>query len=132
MAGIIIPGDRTKKQPVRAYCMNPECRETSTDERFEFDVENDKFACPKCGNDHPSSVGVLALVHFLVKDPKGPIRGGEGRYRLACDAARVVLATNTNREAASGMFEAVNCPGCLKVAIDEGLAPMQGSVPRFN
>jgi hypothetical protein len=113
MSGIAIPSDRTTKQPVRAYCYNPECKPVDGD-RFEFGVSNDRFACPKCGAFLPPMVGVLSLVHLLVRDPKGPIIGEGGlRWRLACEERRAYLATVTNNEAATVVREVANCPGCL-------------------
>jgi hypothetical protein len=123
MAGQSIPFDRTTKQPVRAYCLNPECRESSDDQRYEFDAPHDKFCCPKCGADGPLMVGLLTLIHLLVSDRKGPVVGSEGRrYRLACSATRAHLATTTNNEAATGYVPAVNCPACLRAAHDAKLA----------
>ncbi len=113
MANIIVPGDRTSKQPARGFCTNPECLESSDDDRFEFDVQHGDVVCPKCGCDHAPTVGLLVLIHYLVKDPKGRIRGLAGRYRLACDSQRAYLATTTNQEAATGDLRHVNCPGCL-------------------
>jgi hypothetical protein len=132
MAGIDIPVDRCAHQMPRGYCLNPECLESNTDSRYEFDVDQDKFSCPKCGSDSPVMVGLLVLIHFLVRDQKGPVVGQGIRYRFACDAKRAHLATNTNLEAASGDIKAVNCPGCLKAAHDQNLTNIQGwqLVPR--
>ena len=114
MTGIIIPGDRTTKQRARGYCMNPQCLDASTDQQFEFDVEDDLFACPKCGANTSPMVGLLVLTHLLIPDPKGKIVGAGGiPYMLACDDTRAYLATCTNQEAATGEPSAVNCPGCL-------------------
>jgi hypothetical protein len=114
MAGIIIPTDRTTKQQPRGYCLNPECLESSDQERFEFDVDHDRFACPKCGANSSPMAGLLVLTHLLMRDHKGPLIGAGGlKYRVACDDTRAYLATVTNQEAASGDVTAVNCPGCL-------------------
>lgn len=114
MTGIVIPGDRTTKQPITGYCFNPQCRETSDASRYEFVVEHDRFACPKCGATNPSCVGLLVLTHLLVADVTGPVIGSSGsRWRFACDGKRSILATDTNLEAATGMPEVANCPGCL-------------------
>jgi hypothetical protein len=119
MAGIIIPGDRTSKQPARGYCTNPECRESNLDSRFEFDLPHDRLACPKCGADRQPLVGLLALVHLLVRDKAGPVRGVGGlRYKLACDEKRAYLATVSNQEAATGDVRAANCPGCLRAVVN--------------
>lgn len=117
MSGISIPGDRTTRAMARGYCLNPACLNASADDRFEFNVEDDLFACPKCGNNSPPGVGLLVLVHFLVPHERGPIMGATQRFALACDNARAYLATTTNLEAASGLLSAVNCPECLK-AVD--------------
>lgn len=117
MAGIIIPGDRSVKQQSFGVCMNPACREVSTDERFTFPVEHDHFACPKCGANKSPTVNLLALIHFLIPDRQGPIEGMGGlRYRLGCDEKRAYLATTTNQEAATGELAAANCVGCLAEA----------------
>ena len=114
MSKIIIPGDRTTKQPARGYCLNPECRETSDASRFEFEVTNGEVVCPKCGANEAPTVGLLVLIHLLVPDKNGPIKGMNGRYRLACDSKRAYLATGTNQEAATGDVRHANCPGCLE------------------
>lgn len=117
MSGIVIPGDRSIKQQSFGVCMNPACRNVSTDERFIFPVDDDHFACPKCGADKPPVAGLLAQIHLLIPDPKGVIEGAGGlRYRLACDENRAYLATATNQEAATGELAAANCPGCLAEA----------------
>jgi len=130
MSGIIVPCDRTTKQPGRGYCFNPDCRESSLDDRFEFNIEDDLLACPKCGATDPPMVGLLVLTHFLVTDPKGPVVGARRqRYRLACDSHRAYLATRTNMEAASGELSAVNCPGCLAAAMEQKLPARSGLEP---
>lgn len=133
MSGIVIPEDRTTKQQSFGVCMNIECREVSTDERFTFPVNDDHFCCPKCGADKPPMVGMLAMVHLLIRAKEGPIEGMGGlRYRLACDSVRSYLATHTNQEAATGEIAAVNCVGCLaeaeklKIKQPAGFAMVQG------
>lgn len=128
--GIQVPGDRTTKQPATGYCLNPACRESSTDERFVFSVEHDHFGCPKCGNDSPLTVGLLTCVHFLIADNAGKIQGSGQRYRLACDASRAYLATVTNNEAATGLIAAVNCVGCLAAAEELGLTAQGWALKR--
>lgn len=124
---IIIPGDRTEKQPVRAFCRNVECLESSDQKRFEFDVEHEHVACPKCGATEAPMIGVLALTHFLHRNPQGKIVGMGGlRYQIACDANRAYLATMTNQEAATDQLPVVNCPGCLKAAAEKKLKDKQG------
>jgi len=117
MSGIVIPGDRSVKQPSFGVCINLDCREKSTDERFVFQVDDDHFCCPKCGADKPPIAGLLAQIHFLIRDPKGPIEGAGGIcYRLACDDKRAYLATHTNQEATTGKLAAANCVNCLAKA----------------
>lgn len=116
MSGLAIPVDRTMRQPPRGYCLNPACLGRSSDSRFEFEVDHDRFSCPKCGNDRPPGVGLLVLTHLLVSDHRGPIDGITGRYRLACDERRAYLATLTNLEAATGEPSIANCPTCLAEA----------------
>lgn len=115
MSGIAIPHDRTTKQQVMGYCLNPECKPNpQTNQYFTFEVEHDRFACPKCGAYKQPYVGVQVLTHWLVQDPKGPIEGDGGlRWRIACDNDRAYLATFTNLEAATRAVEVANCPGCL-------------------
>ncbi len=127
MSKVFIPEDRTQKQPVTCICRNPECLESSEDEHFKFTTEHSQIACPKCGADRAPMVAVLALVHFLTRDPKGPIVGYGGlKYAFACAEKRAYLATMTNQEAATGDIRSVNCPGCLKAAADRKLAPLAG------
>jgi hypothetical protein len=125
--GIPIPKDRTTQQRPRAYCMNPQCRDVS-DEEFHFNVENDHFACPKCGNNQPPGVGLLVLTHLLVPDRKGPIVGENGsRWRLGCEQKRAYLATVTNLEAATGDPAVANCTGCLAEAARLGITQAGGT-----
>jgi hypothetical protein len=58
-------------------------------------------------------VGLLALIHLIVKHPQGRIKGVGGiRYGIACDPERAYIATNTNNECGTGDPAAVNCSGC--------------------
>jgi len=124
---LIIPSDRTNKQPVACICRNPECLENSNDPHFAFVTDKTPIECPKCGANQSPMVGLLSLVHFLYREKKGPIVGYGGlRYALACSSTRAYLATNSNQEAATGDFASVNCPGCLKNAIDKKLVPITG------
>lgn len=128
-ATITIARDRTLKQPVRGYCLNPNCAcGSGAFDRFEFTVKNDAFACPKCGANEAPLVGVLVLIHLLVHDQeKGEFKGMKGlRYRLACDRKREHLATNTNLEAATGTLAHVTCPGCRRAAARLNLKTNQG------
>lgn len=126
---IIIPGERTQKQPVTAFCRNPQCLPDSGAKRFEFEVTHADVACPKCGATEAPMIGLLSLIHFLYRNPKGKILGQGGiRYQLACDDSRGYLATLGNDEAATDQLIAVNCPGCLKAAHDKKIADSQGLV----
>lgn len=128
MPGIAIPSDRTTKQQARGYCLNPACRERSEDDRFEFPVDHDHYACPKCGCDQPPTVGLLVLTHLLVADPRGRVRGDNGmRFRLACDAGRAHLATLTNLEAVTGDPKYATCLGCLAEAERRKVITPQGT-----
>lgn len=124
MSKILIPGDRTTSQPVTAYCQNFECLVDG--QRFEFPTEGD-VKCPKCGANQAPMIGLLSLIHFMVRDPVGPIQGAAARYHLACAPKRRTLATATNLESASDQLIAVNCPGCLDVANHQRLAAIQGT-----
>ena len=111
--GIKVPEDRTIMQPVLASCRNPACRDDSS-KAFEFFVENDNFACPKCGADKAPLVHIKVLTHLLIPHPQGPIKGSGGsRYVIACDDKRAYLATATNLEAATDQIKVANCPGCI-------------------
>ena len=123
---IILPSDRTTKQPLMAFCRNVECIEDG--KRFEFEVQHDPITCPKCGATEHPLIGVMSLIHFLHRADKGPIPGTGGlRYQVACDPTRTYLATDTNDEAASDQLGAVNCPGCLKAAADKKIKDNQGA-----
>lgn len=131
MAKLILPSSipvgRTDKQPVHACCMNPECRESSDDERFEFEATSDPIVCPKCGADRPPFVHPLVLIHFLTRNNTGKIVGQSGlKYSLACDESRVTIATNTNQEAGTADARMVNCPGCLQAIVTKKLVPLSG------
>lgn len=109
---LVIPSDRTTKQPVKALCRNPECAGEGM--YFEFEAQHDRFACPKCGANKPPTIDLLVLTHLLVRNPQGPIEGEGGlRWQIACDTRRAYLATATNLEAATTAKEVANCPGCL-------------------
>lgn len=128
---IIIPGDRSQKQPAKGFCRNVQCLESSGAKRFEFVVnaDHDEVACPKCGATESPMIGLLTLIHFLHRNPKGKIVGAGGlRWQLACDEPRAYLATMSNDEAASDQLQVVNCPGCLKAAAEKKLEDKQGLV----
>lgn len=99
------------KYPVFWLCRNPECR---PDNARAFSFQSDYPECPKCGAE-PPLVQKRALVHLLLRNPKGPILGMKGlRWELACDVDRDWLATGDNGEAATGLSFHVNCQVCLK------------------
>lgn len=116
--GLVIHPDQSTKQPVTWCCLNPACQEKGK----RYDFERDQPLCPKCGADGYPIVQKRILIHFIVADPKGPIEGQFGRFRMACDPPRELLGTHTNGEAASGEIAACNCPGCLKVIGEAMLA----------
>lgn len=121
-----VPNDRTIKQPAAGFCRNPECREKS-DEEFQFVVEHDHFACPKCGANSLPMVGVLVLTHLMIRNEAGPIVGHGGlRWALGCDQVRAYLATTTNQEAATDNPKLANCPGCLDRAASLGIKTHAG------
>jgi hypothetical protein len=121
VTGIVLPQDRTQRQPARCYCYNPECKPVDAD-RYEFETEHDYFECPKCGANEPPMVGTLVLIHLLKRNRMGPIKGDGGlRYSIACDEKRAYLATRTNLEAVTTVPSVSNCPGCLKAAHDQKL-----------
>jgi len=100
---------QTTKQPVIWCCLNQDCNENG--KRFIFESEYD--VCPKCGFTHPI-VYKRSLIHVLVKDKDGPIRGDMGfRYRMLCSPKRTYLSTGKNGEAATVKVDLANCPGCL-------------------
>ena len=122
--GIMIPRDRSTRQPVLAYCRNPECRENGNE--FEFLTENDRFCCPKCGADEPRFVGIKTLIHFLIPDRDGPISGSGSNYFIACDTRRAYMATFTNLEQCTGDPACANCPDCLAEAVRRKINIPQG------
>jgi hypothetical protein len=113
---VVIPEDRSLKQPSMGFCRNPACRDRS-DQEFTFVIEHDPVVCPKCGADQEPMIGMLVMTHLLIPDPAGPISGSGGlRYHIACDVRRAYLATATNLEAVTDNVKVANCPGCLAVA----------------
>lgn len=121
-----IPKDRSRSQPIRAWCANPLCAERA-DKRLEWNVTGDLVQCPKCKASRSPYVGIYVLIHLLVPADDGPIAGSGGRrWAIACDPTRAHLATGTNQEAATDDPEAANCPGCLRVAEDRGIASPSG------
>jgi hypothetical protein len=127
---ISVPHDRTTAQPVTGFCLNRECCSNADGEpidRFTWEVTSGEIACPKCGANESPLVGLLTLVHMLLRDNNGPIKGVGGlRYRLACDAKRRTLATTTNLEAATGDLRACNCTGCLAFCADKNITKNTG------
>lgn len=123
-----VPYDRTIKQPVRCFCLNPECIDAGND-RYEFTIQHADVVCPKCGANQVPVVGVLAIVHFIMRDRHGALMGHGGlRYRLACEPRRTFIATHTNLEAGSGELSAVSCVRCLAIAKEQNAAASQGTV----
>ena len=121
MGAIVMPNDRSVKNPARGFCRNPECQETKGEE-FTFPIEHAHVSCPKCGANAAPMIGVFVLIHLLIPVRGGPIRGEGGRsFALACDDERSYLATRTNLEAASGDIEVINCPQCLDNARKLGI-----------
>ncbi|AMV31330.1 hypothetical protein VN12_04380 [Pirellula sp. SH-Sr6A] len=115
-SGIVIPNERTHKQPNFAFCANPKCAENGLE--FRFQIEDTLMPCPKCGATHAPLVGMLAKTHLLVQDRMGHLVGSGGlRYRIACDTEnkRHVISTPENHELATGDRRIANCLDCLKV-----------------
>ncbi len=111
--GIIVPEDRSLKQPVMGFCRNPECCDVAGVE-FNFMIEHDHAACPKCGADREPMIGMLVLTHLLLPLKGGPIIGRGGiQFVIACDSQRAYTATATNLEAVTDNPKISNCPGCL-------------------
>lgn len=70
--------------------------------------------CPRCGASEQAIVR-LVDVHFVVADPKGPIKGRLGRYKVACEPGRQYLArSHMDSYAASGEPTAVTCRSCMR------------------
>lgn len=92
-------------------CQNEECS-TDPHGRLIFDFMADEPVCPTCGADGrtPEGHNVViprTVIHLLVKDKAGPLKGERGRYRLACqpEAKRVAGQFTTVPSAAT-------CPLC--------------------
>ena len=95
--------------------MVPECAEANGNQRFEW--EGDYDTCQRCGSSGYPAVILLALLHFLIPDQAGQIRGKYGRrFRMACHKSREYLATMTNQEGATNDLKAVSCPECIREA----------------
>lgn len=101
---------RTTKQPLSWQCNNPECSVDGALYRFQADIPK----CPKCSMEGFPYILMLALIHYMLPDPKGVFLGSRGRYDLACQKSRTYLSLPDNNEAATGDPSVVNCPGCLK------------------
>jgi hypothetical protein len=103
------PG-RTDKQPLVWSCSNPKCVE---DFKI-FTFESDQPKCPKCTCEGPPVIQLQALIHLLVPDKAGKIRGMYGRYKIACDPKRAFVSTGKENEVGTDDINAANCPDCLK------------------
>jgi hypothetical protein len=113
---VIVPQDRSLKQPAVGFCRNPKCRDRS-DQEFTFTIKHDQPACPKCGANREPMIGMLVLTHLLIPTAAGPVLGVGGlRYAIACEAKRAYLATATNLEAVTDNPAIANCPGCIERA----------------
>lgn len=120
-SAVVMPADRSTKNPATGFCRNPKCQE-QLGELFRFPIEHAHVSCPKCGANRTPMVGVFALVHLVLPLEGGKIRGAGGiSLSLACDPDRDYLATRTNNEAASDDIEAVNCPQCIANAKKLGI-----------
>lgn len=125
MSSVVMPRDRTNKQPARGFCRNPQCREEAQAD-FTFEIRHAHVACPKCGANRSPMVGVFVITHLLLPVKGGPLRGSDGRsYALVCDDKRAYTATHSNLEAASGDIEVVNCPQCVDNAKKLGIVQNQ-------
>lgn len=123
MSSIVMPNDRSTKQPARGFCRNPNCRDSDKkSDDFTFPIEHAHVACPKCGANTSPMVGIFVLIHMLIPVADGPLAGTGGiRYALACDDQRAYMATSTNLEAATNDIECANCPGCIANAAILGI-----------
>lgn len=127
-SSVVMPNDRSTKNPARGFCRNPKCRDTpGTD--FTFPIEHAHVTCPKCGANKTPLVGVFVLTHLLIPVNGGPLRGTGGiSYALACDDRRAYTATHTNLEAASGDIDVTNCPQCEANAAKLGIKKQSESL----
>lgn len=108
---------RTQSQPLEWVCTNPECIQTDEERKNHYvRFVSEKPKCPRCTQEGPPVIKLLALVHLLLPDPKGKIQGQYKRWRIACDKDRDYLALTDNNEAATDVPAAANCPGCIKAA----------------
>lgn len=89
-------------------CCNPDC---AAHPDFEADVP----VCPDCKADgrlHSALLTELVPVHYLVKNPTGPIRTAVGNRSVACKPALARIP-----QAATGERFAVTCPACKASAV---------------
>lgn len=84
--------------------------------------------CPRCGRGYVPGAGQVAPltdVHLVVMAEDGPIWGGEGRQRVACQPRRDYLATTVDDFfAASDDPRAVTCPACRATREYQGMAAL--------
>ena len=114
-------------------CHHPDCPGDPDDPTQPVRFEAEHGVCPACGADvrkpeHKSVIALLARVHLLVKDPKGPLAGQGYRYRIACDAG----ARNTGGRG-TGEPGATTCPQCQAMPEFKRLAAengFEGHAPR--
>lgn len=79
------------------------------------DFENADGVCPKCAagvKTHPRTVVQREVIHYLVNDDAGPIRGPNGNRRVACDPDAKRLPRQ-----ATALAAAVSCPACKASAV---------------
>jgi hypothetical protein len=99
-------------------CLNPDCAAPGGPAVFDYEAAGG--ACPKCGTTPaaaPNAVVERACIHYLVNDPRGPIRLPHGGRQVAC----LPLLARLPRYA-TGERVAVTCPACRATAVFAGHA----------
>lgn len=109
-------------------CSNESCS-TDPHGRTIFDFELPAGAppiCPKCQADprkpeFKHTIVKLAVIHFHIKDAKGPDIGRGSRYRIACGGT-------LSGKMGTAAHQAVTCPECKKsaefLAVTDEYAPL--------
>lgn len=95
---------------------------------FDFEAPASAPVCPKCGSDgklpeHKALVVPLVVHHFIHRDRGGRIITDRGRFRLACDVARL-LAPGTHATAAPPV---VSCKACKATEAYKAAAAKAGT-----
>lgn len=93
-------------------CLSPECRESGDSDKLFYLDPSDKsqaLCCPECSSSRPAHLIPLQVIHLLLPEKDGPVKGVDHDYTYCCDEAR----QSKRVKHATGEPEAATCRACL-------------------